>query len=157
MRLLIASIIFGFSFNAFADDLDREAINDALINIKAVPLKHDGKEGVWFPKADAEILLELVTNRLKLSLDIIDTQTIQIKALKDVVESYKASNTSYAELAEHNQQMFDVAMKHIPELDPPEPSWYETPKATFIYGIIVGVAITAGTTYLAIQAVKANK
>jgi hypothetical protein len=157
MRLLTVLIIFAFSATARADDLDREAINDALINIKAVKLKHDGQEGVWFPKADAEILLELVTNKLKLSLDTIDNQTIQINALKDAVNSYKESNASYAELADHNQQMFDIAMKHLPDLDPPEPSWYETPKATFVYGIIVGVGVAVGATLLAIESIEATK
>ncbi|MCK5601179.1 hypothetical protein KAR91_04895 [Candidatus Pacearchaeota archaeon] len=157
MRLLIVLIIFVFNSTALAENLDREAINDALINIKAIPLKHKGQEGIWFPKADSELLLKLVTNKLDLALDTIDNQTIQINALKDAVKSYKESNTSYAELADYNRKMFDVAMKHLPNLDPPpDMAWYKTPEATFIYGLVLGVGVTVGATCLAIEAVKTS-
>jgi hypothetical protein len=157
MKFLIVSILLAFSSVVHAQDIDRAAINEGLKNVRSVTLKHNGQEGVWFPKKDAEFLLDLVSTKLKLSLDIIDNQNIQIAALKSAVDGYKQSKDSYAELADFNRTMFDTAMKHLPELNPPEPSWYESPKATFIYGVVLGGAVVFGTTWLATQALDGNQ
>lgn len=154
MRSLIVSTILIFSSVAYAQDIDRTAIRERLKTVRSVPLKHNGQEGVWFPKSDAEFMLDLVSNKLKLSLDIIDNQNVQIAALKSAVDGYKQSSKQYSELAELNRTMFDTAMKHMPDLHPPEPAWYESPKATFIYGLVAGGAIVFGTTYLATQALS---
>jgi len=155
MKSLLVSIICAFSTPAFAaDQLDRTEINRSLSQIKSISLKHQGQDGVWFPRQDAEFLLDLVSTKLKLSLDIIDNQNTQIDALKSAVEGYKQSNKSYLELAELNRKMFDTAMQHIPNLNPPEPSWYENTKATFIYGLVVGGVVVFGTTYLATKALE---
>lgn len=154
MRFLLVSTILFFSSVANAQDINRSAINERLKQVQSIPLKHDGKEGVWFPKADAEFILDLVSTKLKLSLDIIDNQSIEIGALKSAVDGYKKSNEQYLKLADLNKAMFDVAMKHMPDLVPPAPSWYESPKATFIYGVVVGGAVVFGTTYLATKALS---
>lgn len=154
MKFLIVLIISTFSVPALGQKLNREEIRKQLQGIQSVPLKHQGQEGVWFPKEDAELLLDLVSTKLKLSLDIIDNQDVQIKALQSAVDAYKLSNQSYLDLSNLNRSMFDTAMKHLPDLNPPELSWYESPKATFIYGLMVGGAVVFGTTYLATQALE---
>lgn len=153
MRSLIVLIICAFSTSSLAaEQINRAEINKSISNIKSIPLKHQGKDGVWFSKTDAEILLDLITDKLKLSLDIIDNQSIQIAALKSAIDGYKQSNKSYLDLANLNRQMFDVAMKHLPDLNPPEPGWYESSTATFVYGLVVGGLVVFGTTYLATEA-----
>lgn len=156
MKYLIVLIICAFSASSFGKKLDRSEINESISNIKSIPLKHNGKDGIWFPKEDAELLLNLVTNKFKLSLDIIDSQNLQIAAQKSAIDGYKLSNESYMDLSSLNKEMFDVAMKHLPDLNPPKPSWYESPKATFVYGLMVGGVVVMGTTYLATQALDSR-
>lgn len=154
MKFLIVSIILASSTFAQAQVIDRAELKKSLENVRSVPVKHDGVQGVWFPEKDAELLLDLVSTKLKLSLDIIDNQNVQIAALKSAVDGYKQSKNSYAELADFNRTMFDTAMKHLPDLTPPEPSWYESPEATFVYGLVLGGAIIFGTTYLSIKSLE---
>lgn len=154
MKFLIVLIISTFSVPALGQKLDRKEIRKQVRSIISVPLEYQGKEGVWFPKKDAELLLDLVSTRLKLTLDTIDNQDIQIQALQSAVDAYKLSNQSYLELSTLNKDMFDTAMKHLPDLNPPEPAWYESSTATFVYGIMVGGAVVFGTTYLSIKALE---
>lgn len=154
MKFLIVLIISIFSTSAFGQKLNREEIRKQLQNIHSITLENQGKEGVWFPKESAELLLDLVSNKLKHSLDIIDNQDNQIKALQSTIDAYKLSNQSYIRLSELNKNMFDTAMENLANLDSSELSWYETPKATFIYGLIVGGVVVYGTTYLSIKALE---
>lgn len=153
MRFLIALIILASSFPVYAAKLDRSEINKTLKSIKSVSLTHKGQKGVWFPEADADILLNLVTEKFKLSLDIIDAQEEQSKAQKSAIDSYKLSGENYEKLATYNLNMFDVAMKHIPKLEPPDYSWYEKPGSTFIWGYVAGTVVTIVTAYVAVQAI----
>ena len=153
MKFLTVLIILASS-SVSAQSIDRSKINQSLQEIKTIPLSNNGKDGVWFEKKDAEIVLDLVKNKFKLALDIIDDQAAQAESLKIAVEALKLSNQSYLDLADINKQMFDVAMKHMPDLDPPEPPWYKNSKATFVFGIIVGGATMFGSTYLAVRTLK---
>lgn len=153
MRYLIALIVCAYSVPAFgSDDIDRTEINKALKNVQSKPLKHNGKDGVWFSKEDAAILLEIVQVKFKKSLDVIDNQNTQINALKSAVEGYKLSNKSYLNLSNLHKKMFDTTMKHLPDMIPEGPSWYESPEAMFFYGAVVGAVVVFGTTYLATRA-----
>lgn len=154
MKFLIVLIISTFSVPVFGQKLNREEIRNQLNKISSISIEYQGKAGVWFSKEDAELLLDLVSNRLKQSFDIIDSQEIQIDALQSAVNAYKISNKSYSELSELNRNMFNVAMEHIPNANTTESSWYESPKATFIYGLIVGGVVIFGTTYLSIKALE---
>ena len=72
------------------------------------------------------------------------------------MDGYKLSSESYMKMANLNHQMFSTAMKHMPDLNPPELSWYETPEATFIYGMIAGGIVVFSTTYLATKALDSS-
>jgi hypothetical protein len=148
MRFLTALIVYIFSSTAYAQNVSRAEINSALESIKSIPLKHNGQEGVWFPKDDAEIILSIIEEKLPLTLDIIDKQSEQIKLLETALTSYKASNEHYKELVGLHRQMFDTAMKYLPKLDAPDPAWYETTKATYIYGVITGAALIVGAAWV---------
>jgi len=114
-------------------------------------MKVDGKDGIWFDAKSAEILLDLVQNRLKLALDIIDAQGSQIGSLNQAIAAYKLSSAQYQELASLNRSMFDTVMEQLPNLTPPEPPWYSSSRATFIYGVVVGGAVVFAASYLAVQ------
>lgn len=152
MRYLIGLIICAYSQDIWAaTQLDRTEINNTLSTIHSVPLPNKGQDGIWFPKADAELLLDLVSGKFRLALDTIDEQTTEISALTAAVNSLKVSNQSYQDLANLNKQMFDTAMATIPKLVPPAPAWYENSKATYVYGVVTGGILVFGTTYLATQ------
>ena len=156
MRLLSVLIVLISSNSVFAEELDRTEINLAIQSITSVKLIYDGKEGVWFPKKDAGTLLTLVDTKLKFALDTIDNQDNLLDIKDKSIELYKGSSLAYAELASLNKQMYDVAMEHIPSINK-KLSWYETPKATFVYGVIIGALVVVATTYLSIEALGAIK
>lgn len=141
MRSLIVLIILVFNVNVYADEIDRSKINDSLQSIQSTPLIHGGKEGVWFPKESADLLLDLVQNQFKRSLDIIDAQTVQINSLKEANAARKLSAEEYEKIATFNKQMFDTMMEHMPNLVPPPLSWYETSTAFYIYGVLTGALV----------------
>lgn len=157
MRFLIVLTILASSSISNAEKLNRSEINKSLAGIKSVPLIHKGQKGVWFPEADAEVLLNLVSIKLRLSLDIIDDQSDQIDKLNISIENYKEVSNNYKQLAQYNQDMFDIAMKHIPNLKPPEYSWYEKPGSMFMWGAITGAIVTLGLTYAAVSTVEAAR
>lgn len=154
MKFLIVSIILISNNLTYAQTINRYELKKYVENIHSVPVKHNGKDGVWFIKKDAELLLDLVSNKFKLSLDIIDNQNAQIIALKSAIDGYKSSKNLYLEMATFNRTMFETAMKYMPNLNPPEPSWYENSKASFIYGVVIGGVTIFGTTYLSTKALE---
>jgi hypothetical protein len=96
-------------------------------------------------------VLEVLGKRLPLTLDIIDDQDRQIGLLKESVSLYKSSSLLYQDYSKYNQQMLEVAMKSLPNLQPPSPSWYERPHTTFMSGVVVGI------TVVVVSAVVLNK
>ena len=118
-RLLIVFVGL-ISSSANAEELNRDQLRKLVTGLNPVVTKNNGQDGIWFPKTDAERILEILEKRLPLALDIIDAQGKQIEALKGSVESYKASTALYQEYSEYNLKMFDVAMKSFPDLKPPE-------------------------------------
>ena len=148
MRLLITLGILACSFNAYAEKLDRTEINKALRDLKPVPLKNQGQDGIWFSTTDAEKLLGLIEKKLPQALDIIDAQDSQIATLKTSVDLYKATVSSYNDYATYNKNMLDTALKYFPELKPPEFPWYEKPAVTYIGGILTGAAIIVVSAYV---------
>ena len=148
MRFLLALIVCVSSATASAEELNREEINKLLRSVQSVPIKHNGKDGVWFSANDAEALLSILETKLPAAFNIIDEQSKQIALLESSIASYKASNEQYKSLVDLNRQMFDTAMKYLPDLNPPQPAWYETPKATYIYGIITGAVIIVGSAWV---------
>jgi hypothetical protein len=145
MKFLIALIILGS--DGASTDLDRSEINKSIQNIRSVPLEHNGEEGVWYPKADAELLLGLI-GKLSLALDIIDDQSKQIKYLKISKNSYKEASQQYKGVAVMNKDMFNIAMTNLSSLEPVDYAWYETPTATFLYGLAVGVGVILFSSWI---------
>ncbi len=141
MIFLIALTILGSD----GSKLDRTEINNSIKGISSIPLQNNGVDGIWLSKVDAEKLFILVSERLPLALDIIDNQTNQIDFLKKSMDLYKLSLMQYKEIAELNGQMYSTAMENLLKLQPPELAWYESPKATFIYGFLVGAATIIGS------------
>jgi len=148
MIFLLASIIF--TFNVTDVNLDRSKINQSLSTITSVPLKYQNKEGIWLSTSDSEILLDLVSSKLKLSLDIIDNQNIQINALKSAVDSYKLSSSQYLELSKLNMAMYNTATNNLSKITNTH-SWYNSSEAMYIYGFVSGAVVIMGTTYLAVR------
>lgn len=146
MTFLIVSIIF--AFNVTDVNLDRSKINESLSAIESIPLKYKNKDGIWLSTKDSEILLDLVSTKLRLSLDIIDNQNIQINALKSAVESYKIVSNQYLKLSDLNKSMYDTAADSLSKITNISP-WYNSPEAMYIYGFISGAVVIMGTTYLA--------
>jgi hypothetical protein len=146
-RLLIVFVGL-ISSSANAEELNRDQLRKLVTGLNPIVTKNNGQDGVWFPKTDAERILEILEKRLPLALDIIDAQGKQIEALKGSVESYKASMALYQEYSEYNLKMFDVAMKSFPDLKPPELGWYEKPSTTFVYGVVVGVVLVVTSAYV---------
>ncbi len=145
MRFLIVLTILVYSATASAQQLDRAEINKALQSIKSVPLKHKGQDGVWFSVDDADKLLQLVQKKLPQALDTIDAQTEQAKALNIAIDAYKTSNNQYLKVAELTMSALDVALKYIPQIIPPNPPWYKSGKAVYIYGVLTGAGAVIGS------------
>lgn len=139
MKFLIGLIILGS--NSLPNELDRSTINNSLHDIKSVELDYKDKEGVWFSKTDAEIILNLISDKLILALDIIDNQTLEIDLLKNSIKSYKLSIQQYKNLSDLNLKMYNITMEHISNMEHVEYVWYESSTATFVYGIIIGVSV----------------
>ena len=145
MRLLIVLGILVYSNVIFAKDIDRTEINKILTNLHPINLKYQGKDGIWFSKDEAEGLLWLLEKKLPQALDLIDVQEKRSVALKLAIESYKISNNSYLDLATFNQQALKIALDNFPDLVSIEHSWYTNRTATYIYGVITGVAVIIGS------------
>lgn len=153
-KYLIVLISLIFSINTYGQSIDRLELNSSLSNIKATPVEHNGVNGVWFSNEDAEIILDVLEKKLPLAIDTIDKQDKQIQSLKIAVDSYKEVSKSYSDIADLNLKMFNVAMENVPKIIPSEPAWYESQKAMFMYGILVGGAVMLGSTYLAVQVLQ---
>jgi len=139
-RLLIVFVSLTSS-SAYADTLNRDQIRKLVEGLTPTATKYNGQDGVWFNKVDAEKVLEVLGKRVPLALDIIDGQDKQIGLLKESVELYKSSSLMYQDYSKYNQQMLEVAMKSLPDLQPPQLSWYEKPHSTFLGGVVVGITL----------------
>jgi uncharacterized membrane protein len=146
-RLLIVFVLL-ISSSAHADQLNREQLRKIVQGLNPVVVKNNGQDGIWFTKIDSERILEVLEKRLPLALDIIDAQDRQIESLKSSVDSYKSSLVLYQEYSTYNLKMFEVAMKSVPDLKPPELMWYEKPATTFTYGVVTGIAIVVTSAYI---------
>ena len=147
-RLLIVLGILGFNGSVVAQKIDRAALNQAIHDIKPVPLKYQNQDGVWFSTTDAEKVLGLISDKLPKALDIIDAQDQEIASFKTTVNLYKATITSYNEYADYNKNMLDTALKYFPELRPPEYPWYEKPASTYVAGVITGIVVVTVSAYV---------
>jgi hypothetical protein len=141
MRLLIVLVGLAYSTSVHAQ-INRAEINKALKSINPpVKIKHQGKDGLWFPEDEAETILRLLEEKLPQALDLIDSQEKQAAALKSAIEGYKAASTSYKDVANFNQNALKVALSYFPELNPPKYSWYEGRTAFYMYGVLTGVTV----------------
>jgi len=148
MRLLTVLGILAFSTTANAEKLDRTEINRALKSLKPTQVKFQGKDGVWFSEDQAEIVLGLLEDKLPSALDLIDSQDMQITALKNAVNAYKISTNSYKETATYYQQGLNDVLQAFPKLKPVQYSWYEDRTATYIYGIITAAGTIALSAWI---------
>lgn len=148
MRLLIVLGILAYSNLAIAEKIDRTEINKIIKSLSPVSLKYDNKDGIWFSSEQAEGLLWLIETKLKQSLDLIESQDLQIIALKECNSLYKLSIANYMSYADFNKQMLDSALSYFPELEPPTYAWYKGRTASYIYGVLTGTVIIITSAYV---------
>lgn len=148
MKLLIVLSILVYDINVSAQEkLDRTSINNDLKKLDPITIEYNGQQGTWFPTDQAEIVLNLL-DKLVLSLDIIDQQTIKIEALNKSIFLYKESISFYEQYGNLNKQMIDVSLKYLQEFQQPEYAWYENRVAMYFYGILTGAIIIITSAYV---------
>ena len=146
-KLLIICAIFTSSF-AFADDkIDRTQLNADLASLQPVVVVNNGIKGVWYTPTDATKILDIISKRLPLALDIIDGQTRQVAVLNSAITDYTSVIKQYKDISDLKQKMFDTVMGNLDKLTPPPDPWYESHRLIFSIGVISGVAVTIGAAY----------
>lgn len=145
MRFLSVLIIFLFSLSVQAAKIDRTEINNLLQQIKTRPLLHDAQTGIWLDPYSGEIVLDLLENKLKLALDIIDDKDEQLEIQKGVADNFIniIGNYEYV-MKEYTTTVDKTLEKIIHEIETP---WYKKPAFIYAYGVMTATAIFGISVY----------
>jgi hypothetical protein len=121
-------------------------IYSTALSASPVPLTNNGKEGVWFERAEAARMLDELTRSLQYK-DIVITQDELIETLKDQVKTSSAIQTRTNNLLLRSEELSDHwHASYIKELERQQSFWNDPILWTAI-GIAIGGIIAGGTAY----------
>ena len=145
MRFLSVLIICLFSLSAQAAKIDRTEINNLLKQIKSQPLLHDAQTGIWLDPYSGEIVLDLLENKLRLALDIIDDRDEQLKVQKGIADNFIKIIGNYEYVMKEYTETVDKTLEKIThEIEIP---WYKKPAFMYAYGVATATVVFGVSVY----------
>ena len=109
-----------------------------MLSNEAIPLDHNGIEGVWFPAPTAKRVLADVQELrlLRERLALIDTQ-LALKEERIEILALKLAGAD--EIADNQEQIAEIRGQRLAEIEQESKSWYRSPFLWLGVGVVVGV------------------
>lgn len=140
-RIIAILICLTFTTGAFADEIDRAAIN------------YKGTDGIFFSEDIATQLLidveeyesqerklKLLDTKLELKDEKIGILELEVQIVDEIAEKYKTNYT-----LEHKLRMDD--QRHYEKLLKKKSAWYKSPGLWFGVGFVVASALAVGLSF----------